>query len=180
MPRRLGIVAGLDVAPQALDSELADLFQARLAFAQDRLAWYAARRRLAQGLSRVLRSAGSALLLTGAVLPALREAFPLLTQAALGGLAFGYVLLGLGAGALLIERSFRLGPTAGRLTVAEVAIEGERELFEADWRLAGERPIPEARRRRLELARSFTAEINRIVRREAERAAEPGSDQVGL
>jgi hypothetical protein len=174
MRRRLGIVAGLDVAPQALDAELTDLFMARLAFANDRLVWYGARRRMAQGLSRILRSAGAALLLTGAVLPALREAFPLLAQTAFGGLAFGYVLLGLGAGALLIERGFRLGPTAGRLAVAERAIEGERELFEADWRLAGERPIPDARRRRLELARAFTAEINRIVRREVERAAEPG------
>ncbi len=172
MPRRLGIVAGLDVAPQALDAELADLLEARLAFAHDRVVWYGARRRLAQGLSRILRSAGAALLLTGAVLPALREAFPLLTQTTLGGLAFGYVLLGLGAGALLVERGFRLGSAAGRLAVAELAIEGERELFEADWRLAGERAIPDARRRRLELARSFTAEVNRIVRREAERAAE--------
>jgi hypothetical protein len=176
MPRRLGIVAGLDVAPQALDAQLTDLFEARLAFAQDRLAGYAARRRMVQGLSRILRSAGAALLLTGAVLPALREAVPSLTQAALGGLAFGYVLLGLGAGALLIARGFRLEPSAGRLRMAEVAIEGERELFEADWRLAGEHPIPEARRRRLELARSFTAEINRIVRREAERAADAGGD----
>ncbi len=173
MQRRLGIVAGLDVAPRALDAELAPLFLARLAFANDRLAWYASRRRMVQGLSQVLRSAGAALLIVGAVLPALREAFPLLTQTNLGGLAFGYVLLGLGAGALLIERGFRLGPTAARLVVAELAIEAERELFEADWRLAGERAIPDARRRRLELARSFTAEVNRIVRREAERAAEP-------
>jgi len=172
MATRLGLVAGLDVAPQALDAELADLFQARLDFSDQRLAWYAARRRTAQTLSRILRSAGAALLVTGAVLPALREAFPALAEQALGGLAFGYVLLGLGAGALLTERGFKLGPSAGRLVVAELAIAGERELFEADWRLAGERPLPEARRRRLELARSFTAEINRIVRREVEQAAD--------
>lgn len=175
MAVRLGLVAGLDVAPQALDAELTELFQARLDFASQRLTWYAARRRTAQTLSRILRSAGAALLVTGAVLPALRVAFPGLAQETLGGLAFGYVLLGLGAGALLIERGFRLGPSAGRLAVAELAIAGERELFEADWRLAGERPSPEARRRRLELARSFTAEVNRVVRREAERAADAGS-----
>jgi hypothetical protein len=172
MARRLGIVAGLDVPIQALDAELADLFAARLDFVRSRMDGYAARRRRAQGASLIMRSLGVALLTTGAVLPALREAVPGMAQAVLGSLAFGYVLLGLGAAALAIERIFGFSHIAPRLASAEVSLDGARELFEADWRIAGERTAPEARRLRLDLARAFTAEINRIVRREVDRSSD--------
>lgn len=172
MSQRLGLVAGRDVPDLALDAELADLLAARLAFVDSRIAAYARRRKLVQGLSLILRSLGAALLTVGAVLPALREAIPALTGAALGGLAFGYVMLGLGAAALAVERVFGLWRIGPRLAAAEVSLAGERELFEADWRIAGERPAPEARRLRLDLARAFTAEVNRIVRREVERSAD--------
>ena len=155
-----------------MDAELADLLAARLDFVSSRLEGYAARRRRAQGASLIMRSLGVALLTTGAVLPALREAVPGMAQAALGSLAFGYVLLGLGAAAIAVERVFGLAYIAPRLASAEVSLDGARELFEADWRIAGERPAPEARRLRLDLARAFTAEINRIVRREVDRSSD--------
>ena len=176
MAGRLGIVAGRDVAPQALDAELADLFAARIDFVRQRVEHYAGRRRMVQSASLVLRSLGAALLTVGAVLPALREAIPVLTQAALGSLAFGYVLLGLGAAALAVERGFGLSRVGPRLAAAEVSLDGARELFEADWGIAGERPAPEARRLRLDLARAFTAEINRIVRREVDRSVDLGAE----
>jgi hypothetical protein len=168
---RLGLVAGRDVPGPALDAELADLLAARLDFVDIRIADYSRRRRAVQVVSLVLRSLGAALLTVGAVLPALREAIPALTQALMGSLAFGYVLLGLGAAVLAIDRGFGLARVGPRLTGAEVSLEGARELFEADWRIAGERPAPEARRLRLDLARAFTAEVNRIVRREVDAAA---------
>ncbi len=173
---RLGVVAGLDVPTTPLDPELPELIEARLAFVATRIEDYGRRRRLVQAASLLLRSAGAALLTVGAVLPALREAAPGLAQGPLGSFAFGYVLLGLGASALLTERGFGLSRIAPRLLAAEIALAGERELFEADWRNAGERPAPEARRLRLDLARAFTAEVNRIVRREVERTADLASD----
>ena len=176
MSGRLGIVAGLDVQSPALDPELPELLEARLNFVASRIEAYGSRRRIVQATSLVLRSLGAALLTVGAVLPALREALPTLGHEAMGGLAFGYVLLGLGAAALLIERGFGLSRVGPRLAAAEIALAGERELFEADWRNAGERPAPEARRLRLDLARAFTAEVNRIVRREVERSADLASD----
>jgi hypothetical protein len=179
MNGRLEVVGGADVTPRApVDAELADLYAARLAFVNTRIADYGRRRALAQAGSSSLRSLGWALLTLGALLPALREAAPAFAEAALSSLAFGYVFLGLGAGALMIDRGLKLGPAAARYSVAELALEGERELFEADWRIAGERSAPDARRRRLDLARSFTAEVNRIVRRESERAAEQASVEV--
>jgi hypothetical protein len=171
---RLGIVAGRDMPSMALDAELADLLAARLDFVRSRIEDYSKRRRLVQGLSLVLRSLGAALLTVGAVLPALREALPALTQATMGSLAFGYVLLGLGAAALAVERLMGLSRISPRLAAAEVSLDGARELFEADWGIAGERPAPEARRLRLDLARAFTAEVNRIIRREVDRSADLG------
>ncbi|HEX5377986.1 MAG TPA: SLATT domain-containing protein [Phenylobacterium sp.] len=176
MGRRLGIVAGLDVQPLALDAELADLLEARLEFARVRIEAYARRRSFIQSLSLVLRSLGAALLTVGAIFPALREAVPRLIESPMGGLAFGYVLLGLGAAALAVDRGFGLSRIGPRLAAAEVALAGAEELFLADWRIAGERPAPEARRQRLDLARAFTAEVNRIVRREVDRSGDLGSD----
>jgi hypothetical protein len=173
---RLGIVAGRDVPSMALDAELADLLEARLAFVAARITHYASRRRAVRGLSLVLRSLGAALLTVGAVLPALREALPILNEAVMGSLAFGYVLLGLGAAALAVDRGFGLARIGPRLAVAEVSLEGARELFEADWRIAGERPAPEARRLRLDLARAFAADVNRIIRREVDGSTELGLD----
>lgn len=173
---RLGIVAGRDMPDLALDAELADLRAARLDFVRSRIEDYAGRRRAVQGLSLFLRSLGAALLTVGAVLPALREALPALSVATLGSLAFGYVLLGLGAAALGIERGFGLSRIGPRLAAAEVSLDGARELFEADWNIAGEKPAPEARRLRLDLARAFTAEVNRIIRREVDRSVDLGFD----
>jgi hypothetical protein len=173
---RLGIVAGRDIPSMALDAELADLLAARLDFVRSRIKDYSKRRRAIQGLSLVLRSLGAALLTVGAVLPALREALPILTQATLGSLAFGYVLLGLGVAALVIERVFGLSRISPRLAAAEMSLDGARELFEADWAIAGERPAPEARRLRLDLARGFTAEVNRIIRREIDRSVDVGAE----
>lgn len=173
---RLGIVGGRDMPDLALDAELADLKAARLDFVTSRIADYAGRRRSVQTLSLVLRSLGAALLTVGAVLPALREAIPALSAAAMGSLAFGYVLLGLGAAALGIERGFGLSRISPRLAAAEVSLDGARELFEADWNIAGEKPAPEARRLRLDLARAFTAEVNRIIRREVDRSADLGAE----
>lgn len=169
MAGRFGVVAGLDVVPLA-DAELRELFVAREAFAKDRIRWYARRRRLAQTASHLLRGVGVAFIAVGAVLPALREAMPTIGATPLASLAFGYVLLGLGAAAVAADQVFGVGRSVPRLAAAEFGVAGELELFRADWAIAGEAPAAEARRRRIDLARAFTAEVNRLVRRESDRA----------
>jgi len=169
MAGRFGVVAGLDVVPLA-DAELPEMLAAREAFARERIGWYSRRRHLAQTASHLLRSVGVTSLAVGAVLPALREAFPLVGATPLGSFAFGYVLLGLGAAAVAADQVFGVGRSVPRLAAAEFGVAGELELFRSDWAAAGEAPAAEARRRRIDLARAFTAEVNRLVRREAERA----------
>ncbi|WP_304168888.1 SLATT domain-containing protein [Phenylobacterium aquaticum] len=169
MAVRLGVVAGLDLVPLA-DAELRELLAAREAFARQRIGWYARRRRLAQAASHLLRGVGCAFIAVGAVTPALREAIPAVAATTLGSFAFGYVLLGLGAAAVAVDQVFGVGRSVPRLAAAEFGVAGELELFRADWISAGEAPAAEARRRRIDLARGFTAEINRLVRRESDRA----------
>lgn len=171
MTQRFGVVAGLDV-DAAPDAELAELLAGRVAFAGQRIAWYRRRRVVAQWASNLLRSFGCAALAVGAVLPALRETVPGLAHLPIGGFAFGYVLLGLGAAALAADQVFGIGRAVPRLQAAEFGVCGELELFRADWEAYAEVPVAERRRRRLDLARAFTAEVNRLVRREAERAQE--------
>lgn len=171
MTPRFGVVAGLDVEA-APDAELTEVLAARVDFAQDRIAWYRRRRVLAQLVSNALRSFGCAALAVGAVLPALRETVPGLADLPVGGLAFGYVLLGLGAAAIAADQVFGVGRAVPRLRAAELGIAGELELFRADWLAYSDAPLAERRHRRLDLARAFTAEVNRLVRREAERAQE--------
>ncbi|WP_374345048.1 SLATT domain-containing protein [Phenylobacterium sp.] len=171
MTPRFGVVAGLDVEA-APDADLTELLAGRTEFASARIAGYRRRRRLAQFVSNLLRSFGCAALAVGAVLPALREAVPGLAGLPIGGFAFGYVLLGLGAAALAADRVFGIGRAVPRLQAAELGIAGELDLFHADWAAYADVPVAERRRRRLDLARAFTAEVNRLVRREAERAQE--------
>lgn len=171
MSQRFGVVAGLDVEA-APDAELTEVLGAREAFAGARIAWYRRRRVLAQLVSNLLRSFGCAALAVGAVLPALRETVAGLADLPIGGFAFGYVLLGLGAAAIAADQVFGIGRAVPRLQAAELGIAGELELFRADWTAYAEAPAAERRHRRLDLARAFTAEVNRLVRREAERAQE--------
>ena len=142
------------------------VFDERRRAASDIIRWYEVHGAAARWRGGAMTLMAVFCLAAGGLLPVANDLVSAATQTRLR-LEVGYLLLGLGGALLLMDRLLGFSSNWARFLSTALQLRARTDLFAQEWRLAGLDENPE--RARLELARTFTAELHEIVLKETAR-----------
>ncbi|HLJ86268.1 MAG TPA: DUF4231 domain-containing protein [Candidatus Angelobacter sp.] len=145
------------------------------AFANDAIAWYFHKKTAKARMSRICRAASIAFISTGGIIPLL-SSVSFINQKVVNLSAWGYVLLGVGASFIALDKFFGFSSGWTRYILAAQAIQKTTYSFEIDWtrlraRVGTREPVQTEVEEFLQIAKTLYEAVSSCIAQETQQWA---------